>query len=399
MHPDNPHTGRSAHSDVGNHAITGGLDHRRSPASVLAPLVSRLERYDALRTKLQETGGEVDDLRQLTAVLQDQFTVEDDYGAYPASLADGKALRRLVSYVGLGRVFLDIRRQRHGLPVYYLSRVEQDYWSEYSLIVEDLYLSPEYRFTDDRFARLMYIGHETYHLRASRFRSAVVEHLACCREDPGASTDDFLKDIGRHCLSSMWHDEQRPAVVTANQFGLVRFQQAVELLYLCLSADLCELRSRISPAMAQFFSVVYPQPGVLALLDMLWEIDGNELNVLPRKAVQLFAKLSRAFREFLSTEIAYEHGPDKTATESPVSEREMHGMDTSGPSPIPLFKLIFGNFYQLDPIAEETVRDPDLRRAVEKIEQESSAIIRQMIGKGIEEIDGDSLGRNRASEN
>ena len=45
---------------------------------------------------------------------------------------------------------MDVRQLDSRMPVYFLCRLRKDYWSEYSLIVEDLYRSPGYPLTDER---------------------------------------------------------------------------------------------------------------------------------------------------------------------------------------------------------------------------------------------------------
>ncbi len=193
--------------------------------SSLVPLVAQLKLYDSLRLNLEQNGGEISNLQEITVVLNAKVTTVGRYETCQASLTDQKQLKHLISNIGLGTVHLDIRKQRHDMPVYYLCRVARDYWAEYSLIVEDLYMSPGYVLPDDRFARLMYMGHESYYLRMSRFRSAVDQIVACPGEDSDRVVDCLLHEVGRHCLASMWHEDQQAAVVAARHFGLTHFNK------------------------------------------------------------------------------------------------------------------------------------------------------------------------------
>lgn len=354
----------------------------RNIRQVLAPLIARLDNYDRLRIALQQKGGQIDDLKQITTVLRNKFTVTGPYGTHSASLTDQKKLKYLVNSVGSGTIFLDIRKQKHGLPVYYLCRVLRDYWSEYSQIVEDLYLSPGYCLPDTRFVKLMHFGHESYYLRMSQFRSALIAHCDCQQNEMEATVDSLLYEVGRYCFISMWHDDQRPAIATAQHFKLKQFQEAIELLYLCLSANLCELRSHITPFVIDFFTDNYPQPAINKLLQNMLLMDGTELNKLPQLALRLLTRLNEAFRAFLATEVDRNGLSTQLEQTTLQLDIETDRREIETVTPTPLFKLVFGNFYQLDALANSLQSHDKVLRAAAKIECEANAVVQAIIDQG-----------------
>ena len=169
-----------------------------------------------------------------------------------------------MNQIGRFDLHMNIRMLDTGMPVYYICRVERDYWMEYSLIVEDLYRSPSYTWQDDRFAKLMYMGHEIYFLRLSLFRKSLTELLS--DQENGIAdkreVDEYIYRLGRYIFQAAWHEDQRPGMLTAEHFGLAKFYHAIELLYLCLSGELCQLRSTIDDRLLSFFEKAYPQPAI-----------------------------------------------------------------------------------------------------------------------------------------
>jgi len=200
---------------------------------------------------------------------------------------------------------------------------------EYGLIVEDLYASPGYPFHDERLVKLMQAGHEVYYLRLSQMRDRACTMLERV-ERPGAqsgwATDELLYEVGRYVFQAMWHEDQKPALAACRAFGLVRFAHAMELLYLCLSSDLCSLRGALHEKLFWFFERVYPQPPLVKLLRAIQEADGAILADLPQRARPLYSRLSAAFGSFLKKETTWKKG---------------HG-------PLPLYKILFSNFSRLD---------------------------------------------------
>ncbi|MBN1894357.1 hypothetical protein JW906_07665 [bacterium] len=325
--------------------------------AALEPLLETLRAYDKARIQLEEKGGSVVILKDIVQILGRPMTMKSRFREHAVRLLDQNSVFECLEEIGNYRLHLDIRLTSHNMPVYYLCRVHQDYWAEHSLIVEDLYMSPGYSLTDERFARLMCDGHEEYFLRLSHFRPGVGELLSRNRPAASYEVDDFIHEIGRHVFQAAWHDDQRPGILTARYLGMPRFHQAIELLYLCLSGDLSELRWSVFEPVIDFFRTVYPQPAIHAFLKMIRNLDGDELNELPKKALNLFIQLSRAFSQFLQTDVEWGSRSIRT----------------------PLFKIIFGNFYRLDGIAAALIRDQGLVRASQKLDKTAESIIEHIV--------------------
>jgi hypothetical protein len=325
----------------------------------LSPLIEQLRVYDELRTRLQRQGGGLADLRQLAQALNHRLMCRSPYGESYASLSDQPALRALLVDVGGYRLHLQVRQLNIRMPVYYLCRLHRDYWAEYGLIVEDLYLSPGYPLTDDRFAKLMDAGHETFFLRLSPFRQGVSALFAddSTRPHDSRRPDDLLYQLGRHIFQAAWHEDQRLGVMLATHFGLPQFRQAVELLYLCLSGELCELRSAVDAYVLRFFEQVYAQPAIRDFLTMLQRLNGGELNDIPQQAQQLFARLAKAFSRFLN----------QPAQWAPASRA------------VPLYKLVFANYSRLPLLAAALGQQEEVKEAANLLNEEARRIIDQIV--------------------
>jgi hypothetical protein len=175
--------------------------------------------------------------------------------------------------------------------------------------------------------------------------------------EPTACVDDALYHVGRHVFQAAWHDDQRPGTLTARHFDLPCFQQAIELLYLCLSGELCELRNALDEKLIGFFESIYPQPSIYAFLGLLNELDGTTINELPRKALKQYLRLSTAFSHFLNTEVPWGRKHVKTA----------------------LYKLIFANFDRLEMVATQLKDDISRHEAAFRLEEESQQIIEDLL--------------------
>jgi hypothetical protein len=350
----------------------------RCASLLMVPLLTRLREYDTLRITLEENGGDTNAVQQIIDVLRKPIALSNAGDHDNPALTDQVKLKGLIAQLGYGNIFLDIRKQLHGLPVYYLCRVSHDYWSEYSLIIEDLYISPGYPLVDERFAKLMNMGHESYFMRMSSFRDKLKSQIKINAYDVDYNFDNYLYQMGRYCFGSMWHEDQRPAFAAAKNFGLTQFQQAIELLYLCLSADLCELRSHTTNEMVGFFEDIYPQPSIHTLLEKLPLVEGTELNQLPKLAIQLFKRLNNAFQTFMETEVSPNHLLYHPLQTIMVNETKMPPI-ARNTKKIPLYKLVFGNFYQLDILASILHRDERFKKAAGKLEKEAKQIIAEII--------------------
>ncbi|MEW6386506.1 MAG: hypothetical protein AB1491_03205 [Thermodesulfobacteriota bacterium] len=324
---------------------------------VLEPLLETLQEYDGRRCQLEEHGGEIDDLAGITEVLTQKVTIKGWGRDQQVSLANQVALQQALFQASNYTVYLDIRQQENRMPLYYLCRTHHDYWGEYSLIVEDYHLSPRYPLLDERFAKFMHFGHEVYYLRLSPFRKAAAAILAPGHFASSRALDHLLYTAGRNVFQAAWHEDQRLAVVVANHFGLTHFRQAIELLYLCLSGELCDLRRAVNDQLLRFFGEVYPQPAIQAFLRQLPRLEGSIINDLPQQALKLYPRLSRAFSDFLEKEVAWGRQQAR----------------------VPLYKIIYGNFSRLGFIVSELQEKLNLQEEKETLENESQAIIDDLL--------------------
>jgi len=326
------------------------VDRRKA----LAPVLNQLQRLDAQRLRLEREGGTVKDLAVLTRILSEPLRIEGHYGPTTCSLRDPRALRTALLDVDYD-LHHDVRQLPDLLPVYYVSRTRRDYWGEYSLVVEDFHLSPGYPLQDERFVRLMDVGHEVYFLRLAHLRDAARAVLGAAGSGE-AAVDALLYDLGRHVFQAAWHEDQRLGILVADHFRLTAFRQAIELLYLCLSGELCELRHAITPDMLRFFVEAYEQPAIRRFLERLRDLDGAMITDLPRQGRVLYKRLGHAFSRCLGTEVLWGFG------------RRM----------IPLWKVVYGNLSRLEAVSRQLRADPRVVAACDRLEQEAGAVIDEL---------------------
>jgi hypothetical protein len=334
----------------------GPSDHP-STSEHLNSLIDQIRQYDHYRRKLEQEGGTVRDIHDVTELLTRDVVIPDRYGGTRSvRLSDQQALRTAVRSAGNWDARVEVRQLNSRMPVYYLCRVRWDTWAEYSLITEDLYRSPGYPSTDERFVMLMHGGHEQHYLRLSHFRSDVAARMPPS-ELAELAVDEALYDVGRYVFQAAWHDDQRVGMITANHFGLNRFRQAVELLYLCLGGELCELRQAIDDSMRDFFETVYPQKAIRAFLDELKRMDGRALNAIPREALTLYARLSREFARFVQTKVFW--GDRSVET--------------------PLYKLLLANLNRLENVSSKLTGQTAVRLATERLEQAAGQVVNRIL--------------------
>lgn len=325
--------------------------------NTLLPLLDLLQIYDRQREQLEYRGGNVHDLQRISVILNKKITLQGPYQDYSVHLSNPTHLNQVLKCLNY-QLHLDIRQRQSGMPVYYLNRTYRDYWGEYSLIVEDLYQSESYPFSDSRFVRLMDFGHEVFFLRLAHFRRKVQTQLGRVNRD-SVGIDNFLYDLGRYVFQAAWHEDQRLAVAVADHCNLRSFTEAIYLLYLILGGELCELRNAITPGMVDFFTKVYPVKPLQRFLPLLPELDGDAINKLPKRAAIQYKKLIAAFREFLSTKILWGY----------------RGFDT------PLWKIIYANFSRLSMIEEKLRKNTKISNAGYLLQARSKTIIDAMLEK------------------
>ena len=335
----------------------------------IAPLLHHLETYDRWRLALAQEGGSLADLQRITSHLQTPVQIRGGFADGPAKLTEQVKLQSLLRDVHNG-LRIDVRQRMSGMPVYYVCRVQSDYWSDTRLIVEDYYLSAGYPLADERFARLMQSGHEVFFLRVSTFRQAV----EACLETPEPAErqiDAALFEVAQTVLQSAWHEDQRLAIKVARHFHLPRLVEAIELLYLTLNADLSEVRDGTNPAVLRFFKEVYPQPGILRLLRLLSTADGTAVAALPQRAKHLYGRLLSAFSRFLGTEIPW--------------GREAVRM--------PLWRAVYGNYGRMSLVGEALAGHPAVCKARSALEPGATEICEEVLNFDLER----SLARNLAN--
>jgi hypothetical protein len=344
---------RSKKNEKSNRGTWEALD------SGLRPLLDRIGEYDAVRVKLETEGGEMSDIAMMTRLLDEPVAIHDGFDSCAVKLSEHETLRRELRRMGDHDVLFDVRILGTGMPVYYICRAKSDFWANYTFIVEDMYRSPGYPSFDDRFCRLMFLGHESYFLRLSHLRDGI-GRMSTGRTAPDRDEiDGILHGIGRDVLQSAWHEDQLPGILTSKYFGLKKFREAIELLYLCLGCDLCGLRANIDGRMLGFFETVYPQNAIRSFLGTMKERRGSDLNDISRRALASYASLSREYGRFLATEVKWR---------------------CDGPK-LPLFKSIFGNFYRLESLAGLAEPNADLVEASKRLESSSENAIAEVIGR------------------
>jgi hypothetical protein len=326
--------------------------------SALMPLISQIRKYDALRLKLEREGGNVAHLNEITFILSEVFSIKGRFGEKKARLKNQDSVLTAIRDMDWD-LHLDIRQLHTYMPVYYLFRVRRDYWGEYSLIAEDFYMSPGYPVTDKRFIRAMSMGHEVFFLRLSQFRKGLAGIESVVDDALDERIDSILYALGRNVFSAAWHEDQMLGILTAKHLGLPNFHEAIELLYLCLSGELCELRGAVTTdkKMIQFFKEVYKQQAICSLLELLNNMDGRMLNDLPRRAGGLYKRLLQAFSDFLGVEVKW-------------GSRNLQ---------MPVWKLLYGNFSRLDLVGKVLRREKELLDAAKRLNAESLAVTNELL--------------------
>lgn len=293
------------------------------------PLIRQIKMYDNYRQEFEQHGGRIKDFAAISDILSQEMTLEGCYGPTKVKLTKPGGIKSGLYDIDSG-LHLQVRELRSGMPCYYLCRIKNIYYSSYnSLVVEDLYCSPGYPMPDKRFIRIMKSGKEKSFLRLSPFRETIRKRFQDKNKEKQSierETDKMLYDLGRYVISPAWHEDQFPGMQAADNFNLTQFPQVIELLYLDLSGELCELRSQIDMAMLDFFQNTHPQPAIFDFLKKLKELNGAELNELPKEGLRNYVNLQKAFSHFLSIAI-------------PWGRRK---------SKIPLNLLLLGNFSKLD---------------------------------------------------
>jgi len=320
-------------------------------------LIRQIAKYDRLRLRLYEKGGSIKFFSLMTDILNKPVNLETPGGQRLVSLVEQDQIKTALMCID-PNIFIDIRQNNLKMPIYYICRVHEDYYVQYRLVVQDYYKSPDYQFEDDRFVKLMNMGHEIYYLRVAQFRDAVYSQLIHGNvSDKASQVDAFLYAVGRYVLGSAWHEDQMLGILAAKHFGLANFHYAIELLYLVLSGELSDIRNAVNNEMLLFFEQIHPQPGIKAFLEKLDDMDGERLSQLPVIALNLYKDLSIAFGRFLTVTVSWGFLQN----------------------PIALWRIIYGNYYRLSYVAKALDGEPGLKMAAGILEKKAEKIISELI--------------------
>jgi hypothetical protein len=172
--------------------------------------------------------------------------------------------------------------------------------------------------------------------------------------------DALLLRLGRHVFAAAWHEDQRLGVLAAEHLRMDGFAEAIELIYLALSGDACELRSAVHERDRAFFDQVYRRPALRALLERLDDLDGDGLSALPTRALALYARLARAFAALLAVPVPWRPGV----------------------APVSLRTLLFANCSRFAEVAA-TLRDcAPVAAAAAALDAESRQVIAALLDAG-----------------
>ena len=298
-------------------------------AALVEPVRSHVRRCDELRTELEQHGGNSESLNQIAIALQTPISIAGRFRDYKLPLTEPARLQSVIQQESNWRVHLEIRQRDSMLPVYYLCRLDVDYFLRYRLILEDYWVSPGFPMVDRRFVRLMEQGREKYYLRLSPFREDTAR-IVPQDNRMERTIDTVLYNVGRFVLQAAWHEDQRLALYVAEHFQLPLFQQAIELLYLCLDSQLCELRNALTPSMQRFFETVYRQPAIAGMLRGLRDLDGGSLNDISQSALDEYRELTKTFSQFLNAPVVWKNEASA-----------------------PLHSLILSNLFRLEMVTSE----------------------------------------------
>lgn len=328
--------------------------------TTLAPLINQMKLVDDIRTMLEQKGGRISDLKRMTDLLKEQFSIDVQYNnKHKVSLIDHEALNRVIKDVSYD-LHIQIRRlPKNGLPVFYIARTKHDYWSEYNLVLEDIYKSDGYIIPDERFVKFMYYtGHEVYYLRMSQFYAKTRELVSKNNLGDIYRTTDHILCNASIVLNSAWHDDQRIALLCGKLFGMKNFVNAVELLYLALNSDLCEIRSEIDKESVKiFFESIYEQPAIWMFINLLSLTDGETLGIIPKHAQACYTSLLKSFNKFLVNEVTY-------------GSYRMRS---------PIYKIILGNLSRLETVKQMLGENGDIKNSIQVLDRESESIIEEII--------------------
>jgi hypothetical protein len=321
---------------------------------MIRPLVDHLGRVDACRLDLFQNTVSISKLQNYNDLLLEPVRIGRNYSGHEIKLPD-QDIERKLAHEGFWDFKLSVRKGRMDFPKYYLCEYREFFGRNYGIVLTDYYKSQDYQFTDPRFARMVYYGHESNFIRMSSFRSDVNRLIS---KENQEKTSDVLKKIGSYFLQGAWHEDQLAAWVVSGVFGLEKFREAIEIIYFILGSDFTETRNYFDEDVEQFFTLVYPRKAFLGMINKIDSSTAEDMQEMERNARDWYRSLNKAFSGLLRTEVNW--GP-------------MENM--------PLYKIIYSNFYRLDKVFPlENSDDSKVNETIKQIEDISQQFFDSIYG-------------------
>lgn len=344
--------------DDNYYSYSSDIDYQRKKPSekrkIIMPLIEIIQEHDRLLLNLKKNGGDIKTLKKITSILKKPIYFGTEYFSQTeVTLESPEKINRIFREIGAGDYFLDVRLTSYGFACYYLCRKKNAYWDGYNTIIEDIYQSPDYHIIDPHFIKLMHWGHEKYHLRLSQFRDKTRALFPSDDDKDELKRDNYLNNLSKYIFQSAWNESQQLAMLTSLHFGLPVFRQAIELIYLILSGELCDIRSNSDEQIKFFFETIYKQPAILALINNLDKIEGRALTDLNTLALKSYKNLIMEFVKLLKIEVNW--GIIKS----------VH----------PLLNILLSNFKRLDYVSGKLKDEDGVKEAARKLEAASQKII------------------------
>ena len=334
------------------------MDHKELLQRV-DPLIKQIRRVDEVVEKIAEGKGRVADLVDLEQILKEHFVLPD-VGKTSLMLAQPAAVHSALASVSQ-ELHLEIHSIDGQYPSYLLCRVSTS-WDSPDAILEELHISARNDFfMDERFVILLRNGRSKTFLHLSQFREKLMTHL----EKVGSKVpndgicDDILEEVAMLVLAAAWYEDQQLPFAVSDVFGLKRFRSALELIGFVLGSDLYQVASGIRDAhedIIEFFDHIYENTPLAQLLKHLSHNDIENFAGLEADARDAFLELNQAFSSFLSTIGGL---------------RDLDHLE--------LYKIILGNFCNLQKIAGKENWTPSLEQAVQVIETHATDCVRNLM--------------------
>jgi len=317
---------------------------------VLEPSILQMGKADQLKSDLYYNTISLEKLRNMKAVLDEKITLENHYEKATFSLSEQSGINRAISRVGLWDISNHLTRDKYNFPSYLLCESIENYFGNYGIVLADFYRSPQYEIPDERFVRLMSMGHEKLYMRMSIFR----EDIEKLKDSDDLNVDRLLKILGEDFFQGAWHEDQIVSFILADQFDTQYLKEATEDIYSILSLDLSAIRNSYTPEVKWFFEKVFPRKSLGMLFNKIEKSNASDFKYLEQRARHWYKELGAHFSSFLSSKVEYR---DCT---------------------LPVYKLIFANIFRLELISDVLKNQVSLRGPLQTIREISSEAIREL---------------------